>query len=117
EPATHAIVRIVTPDGEEVSETQLVSEIPSGSDVWHGVGVTADGFAVRFSSGNIAMVRIFDNSGTPVSTNIDLAMLTGEPGMSGGGRGDGVGFHGNGEDAYAVVARGTNADGAHAVWV
>ncbi|MBI2926530.1 MAG: hypothetical protein HYY24_12615 [Verrucomicrobia bacterium] len=116
-PAEHAIYRIVDPTGKEVKATGLVSETPEGNaNIWHGVGVTANGFAVRFSQGG-AKVRIFDNAGNPVTGNIDLAALTGKAIASGGGRGDGAGFHGNGKDAYVAINSGTDEAGAKAVWV
>ena len=112
-PAEHAIYRIVDPTGQEVKATSLVSESPEGNaNIWHGVGVTANGFAVRFNQGG-AKVRLFDNNGNPVTGNIDLATLTGQPATAGGGRGDGAGFHGNGKDAYVVV----NSSGAQGVFV
>src|SRR4029434_894636 len=51
-----------------------------------------------------SFVRLFDNSGNPTSTNIDLAVVLGDGGPAGvGNRGDGIGFHGNGNDAYVLV--------------
>jgi hypothetical protein len=43
---------------------------------------------------------MFDNDGNPTTTNLVLAALTGYAQAGGGGRGDSVGFHGNGKDAY-----------------
>jgi len=118
-PENHAVVRIVSSTGAEVKAVQLVSALPEKSEMWHGVGVAKNGFGVRFAdAAGRAVVRLFDNAGTPGSTNIDLATLAGSPVMVAGGRGDSVGFHGNGNNAYAAVARGLNPDtGSQEVWV
>ncbi len=115
--ANHAIVRVVDKTGKEITPAQLVGETPTKVEMWHGVGVTKNGFAIRFSDGGPGRIRLFDNAGKPVSTNIDLATVAGTPIAGGGGRGDGVGFHGNGNDAYAAVAAGKDADGKSHVWV
>ncbi len=118
EAANHAIFRILDTAGNVVKAETLVSSEPVKSEIWHGAGATKDGFAVRFSGPGGATVRMFDNSGKPVSTNLDLATLTGFPLAGAGGRGDGAGFHGNGKDAYVHVASGTDAsDGFAKVWV
>jgi hypothetical protein len=79
--------------------------------------VTRNGFAVRFDQGG-AKVRVFGNDGTPVTGNIDLATLTGNPATGQGGRGDGTGFHGNGNDAYVNINTGRDAaDGINKAWV
>ena len=62
-------------------------------------------------------VALADNAGTAVSTNIDLAAVSGNPIAGNGGRGDGVGFHGNGNDAYASVAIGKDEAGKNHVWL
>jgi hypothetical protein len=46
---------------------------------------------------------MFDNAGNPTTGDINLATVTGNPQAGGGGRGDGAGFHGNGNDAYVAV--------------
>ena len=102
--ATHAIFAIVDPTGKVIKAETLVGDTPIKSEIWHGVGSTKDGFAVRFAANGVGTVRLFDNSGNPVSTNIDLALLTGNAGAGQGGRGDSTGFHGNGKDAYVSVA-------------
>lgn len=112
EPAHHAIFRIVDGTGKAVVPETLVSDTPIKSEIWHGAAATANGFAVRFSGPGGATVRMFDNAGKPVSTNLDLATLSGHPEAGGGGRGDGSGFHGNGKDAYVHVA----ASGSE-IWV
>jgi hypothetical protein len=101
------VYRIVTPAGVEVKTYSAVSSEPVGSDMWHGVGVTANGFAVRFNPSGAA-VRLFDNAGNPISTNLNLATVAGHPEAGGGGRGDGIGFHGNGKDAYVYVCGSGN---------
>jgi hypothetical protein len=81
-------------------------------EMWHGIGVVSNGFALRFnvtaSGGGStvgANVRLFDNAGNAVSGNIAVATLTGIPATGQGGRGDSLGFHGNGKDAYVQVNR------------
>ena len=111
----HAIYRVVTPAGTEVKAVSLVSEVPVESPIWHGAGVTANGFAIRFGAPN-GTVRLFSNDGTPISTNIDLAGATGFPIAGNGGRGDDTGFHGNGKDAYVAVAAGADPTGNPQVW-
>ena len=115
-PGNHAIYRIVDPAGNEVKAISLVSEEPVPVNIWHGVGVTANGFAVRFEKAGRATVRMFDNAGTPTTGDLDLGTLTGFEVASGGGRGDSAGFHGNATDAYIAVNKGTH-EGAQVVWV
>ncbi len=117
-PQTHVIYRIVTPAGVEVKPVGLVGEIPVKSTMWHGAGVTANGFAIRFAgASDEGTVRLFNNDGTPASTNIVLADATGFPIAGAGSRGDGAGFHGNGKDAYVAVGSGTDLDGNKQIWV
>lgn len=113
----HVIVRVVDKTGKEIKATQLAGATPTKTEMWHGIGVTKNGFAIRFSDNGPGRIRIFDNAGTAVSTNLDLATIAGNPIAAGGGRGDGVGFHGNGNDAYASVAIGKDGDGKNHVWV
>ncbi len=115
-PLRHAAYRVVTPAGVEVKAYSLVSEFTEKVEMWHGVGVTANGFAVRFAQNGAGTVRLFDNAGNPTSTNINLAEATGYALAGAGGRGDSVGFHGNGKDAYVVATSGTDANGPQ-VWV
>ncbi|MBI2950109.1 MAG: hypothetical protein HYY23_20945 [Verrucomicrobia bacterium] len=113
----HATYRIVDATGKEVRPVGLVSSEPVKSEIWHGVGVTKNGFAVRFSWNGVGAVRLFDNSGAPITTNLDVAKITGKVGAANGGRGDSLGFHGNGVDAYVVVNSGTDEQGAKQVWL
>ncbi|MSU22054.1 MAG: hypothetical protein EXS30_11750 [Pedosphaera sp.] len=115
-PGNHAVYRIVDQTGKEVVPLALVGATPDANEIWHGVGVTKNGFAVRFGQGG-AKVRMFNNSGVPVSTNIDVGALTGKAIAAGGGRGDGSGFHGNGNDAYVLTNSGTDDQGAKQVWL
>jgi hypothetical protein len=116
-PANHSIYRILTSAGAVVKSESLVNDTPVGSSIWHGVGSTKDGFAVRFSdSTRGTCVRMFDNSGSPTTTNLVLATLTGFAQAGGGGRGDSIGFHGNGKDAY-VHACDYNVGGFGGFWV
>ena len=105
----------MTPAGAVVKAETLVSATPLNGNIWHGVGSTMNGFAVRFDAGG-AKIRMFDNAGNPTTSNLVLSALTGHPQASGGGRGDGVGFHGNGKDAY-VVANDYNIGGFAGFWV
>lgn len=110
----HVVFRIVTPAGAVVKAETLAGESADqagNAEAWHGAGVTANGFGIRFKSDTgPVVVRLFDNAGTPTSGAIDLAALAGHAEAGGGGRGDGAGFHGNGRDAYvAACAAGTDA--------
>lgn len=109
---THVIYSVVDQAGKVIKAETLASQTPDKAEMWHGAASVQDGFAIRFLSGNRATIRLYDNSGNPTSTNIDLGTLTGHEEAAGGGRGDGTGFHGNGKDAYVVV-NGTGAD----VWL
>ena len=113
----HVTIRIVDRTGKVVSAEQLAGALPTKTEMLHGLGVTKSGFAVRFSDNGPGAIRIFDNTGKAVSTNLDLAKLVGDPIAGSGGRGDGVGFHGNGNDAYALVGIGKDADGKNEVLV
>ena len=117
--ANHVYVRIMKPDGTEVKAAQLASATPTKAEMWHGIGTIKSGFGVRFGGDDgRAKVRLFDNAGTPTTTtNIDLGTLVGNPVAATGGRGDGVGFHGNGNDAYAVVGVGNDEAGKPTVLV
>jgi len=105
------VLRVVKPDGTEVKGYAAVSSSTNAGDMWHGVGATANGFAVRFNDGGVASVRLFDNAGNPTTANINLATLTGRPEAGSGGRGDGTGFHGNGKDAYVYANSGNPGTG------
>lgn len=110
--ATHAVYRVLTPSGTVIKSESLVSSEPILSEIWHGVGVTKNGFAVRINTPQGVAIRLFDNAGNPTSTNIILATLANAPQAGGGGRGDGAGFHGNGDNLYVhACAAGTD------VWV
>ncbi len=99
----HCIFRILTPAGAVVKAETLASEFTEKANAWHGAGVTANGFALRFSTPTGVAVRMFDNNGNPTTGDLNLATLTGHAEAGGGGRGDGAGFHGNGNDAYVAV--------------
>lgn len=114
----HAIVRIVDRTGKEINAVQLASATPDLAEMFHGAGVTKDGFAVRFKGADgRAAIRLFNNLGTPLSANLDLGVVAGNEIMAGGSRGDDVGFHGNGNDSYAATATGTDSEGNKRVWV
>ncbi len=116
--ATHAIFRIVDVAGNVVKTETLVSETPIQSTIWHGIGVTKTGFAVRFSTADGATIRMFDNNGNPTSTNIILSALTGHAIAGKGDRGEAAGFHGNGKDAYVYVCTGLDPDDSvEKVWM
>jgi len=61
-------------------------------------------------------VRLFDNDGTPTTTNLDLATLTGQAEAGDGGDGGDAGISGNGQDAYVIVG-GYNTGLTNGVWV
>ncbi len=115
-PGHHAVYRIVDPSGQEIKGVTLGSEEVVATEMWHGVGVTENGFAIRFAKGGRTTVRMFDNDGNATSGDLDLGTLTGFEAAAGGGRGDGAGFHGNATDAYVAVNSGTQ-DGTNVVWV
>jgi hypothetical protein len=117
-PNNHAIFRVLDKSGTVIKAETLASEVPVISEMWHGVGVTKDGFAIRFGGPAGATVRLFNNAGQPLSTNIELANLTGFPLAGTGGRGDSSGFHGNGKDAYVITGSGNDStDGLDKVWL
>ena len=115
--AQHAIFRILTPAGVVVKAETLVGEIAERMEIWHGSAVTANGFAIRFSTATGPKIRLFNNDGSPASGNIDLVTLVGSPIAGGGGRGEGIGFDGNGVNAYAFAASGVDTDGTRQVIV
>ena len=57
----------------------LVSSTVEQVQMWHGVGVVNGGFAARFATSSGDKVRLFKNDGTPITTNINLATVTGLP--------------------------------------
>lgn len=118
EAKTHGIVRVVKADGTVVKAEQLLGKDPIEAQIWHGSAVTANGFAVRYSvTPGGAKLQRFDNSGNKVGEEIDLATATGSPISAGGGRGEGIGFHGNGRDAYVLATAGSDGDGKPQIWV
>lgn len=115
--AVHAIFRIVAPDGTVVKDETLVSSTVEQVQMWHGAGVVNGGFAARFATTSGDMVRFFKNDGTPITTNINLATVTGLSMAGTGGQGENTGFHGNGLDAYVVANAGVDDEGNPAVCV
>lgn len=108
-PHRHVIYRVLDASGNVVKPETLAGSNPDPAgdqSMWHGLGVTANGFAIRFQDTDGVKVRLFDNTGAPQGDNIDLATVTGHPEAGGGGRGDGAGFHGNGKDAYVAASGG-----------
>lgn len=113
----HPIFRILDPSGAVVKAETLANEVPAAGEMWHGAAVFRGGFAVRFSTPPV-FVRFFDNAGNPTTTNIDIVTATGSTVAGQGGRGGNVGFHGNGKDAVAMVATGSDPeDGLNKVWL
>lgn len=112
------VYKVLNSTGGVVKAYSAASSEASGQEMWHGTAATANGCAIRFKVGT-ARIRLFDNNGNPVTTNIDLAAVTGHPEAGAGGRGDGTGFKSNGKDAYVYAANSTagpwvtvlNADG------
>jgi len=115
--AVHAFFRILAPDGTVVKNETLVSSTVEQVQMWHGVGVVNGGFAARFATSSGDKVRLFKNDGTPITTNINLATVTGLPMAGTGGQGENTGFHGNGLNAYVVANAGLDAAGSPAVCV
>lgn len=108
------VFKILTTSGATVKGyTASSSDNSNNNDMWHGVGVTANGFALKW---NKAM-RLFDNDGNPITGNINLATLTGHPeAQASGDRGDNTGFHGNGTDGYIFIDKGvTNYNGGNPI--
>ena len=68
DPWRHVIFRIVNPAGVVVKAETLASESADqvgNAEMWHGAGVTANGFAIRSKSdAGPVVVRLFDNAGT-----------------------------------------------------
>ena len=122
-PNRHAVYRVLKPNGDVVKDYSLVSSTLDRTEIFGFMaGVTSNGFALRFSyrprhdgSGRTSgTIRLFDNNGNPVSADINQSDAVGEflgtgpnnPTGGNGGRGDSVGFHGNGKDAYVNVCIG-----------
>jgi hypothetical protein len=117
-PHRHAVYRVVDSQGAEVKAYSLVSSSTDAQiEMWHGAASTRNGFAIRFAKGGRSTVRLFDNAGNPTGEDIDIGELTGEEATSGGGRGDGTGFHGNGEDAYLMLNSGPGPAGGTQPWI
>jgi hypothetical protein len=115
---THAIYRLVSASGNVIKAETLASDTPTKSEMWHGIATVKDGFAIRFLANGGAKVRLFDNSGNPTSTNIDIAALAGLPVAGGTDRGDSSGFHSNGKDAYVLANVGADpTNSTPAVWL
>lgn len=124
---SHAVYAVVKPNGDIVKPYSLSSEQAVEATQFNaGVGVTSNGFAIRFDKGGPTF-RLFDNDGNPTSGDINMAAQVGtflgggpEPTAGAGGRGDGVGWHGNYKDAYVNVCAASggvyvtvyNADGS-----
>lgn len=104
------VYRIWTPGGGVVHGYAAVSSEAIGGDLYRGVGVTANGFALRWGQNGAggSTIRLFNNAGTPTSADLNLATLTGHPEVAAGGDGAGCGFHGNGVDAYVYANTGTD---------
>jgi len=117
EAKTHGILSVIKADGTVVKAEQLLGKDPTEVQIWHGSAVTANGFAVRYAATTGAKLQRFDNNGNKVGEELDLATVTGSPISAGGGRGEGIGFHGNGKDAYVLATAGTDADGKPQIWV
>jgi hypothetical protein len=102
------VYRIWTPGGEPVHGYAAASSEAIGGDMYRGVGVTANGFALRWGQDGVgSTIRLFNNAGTATPPgDINLATLSGHPEVGAGGDGSGCGFHGNGVDAYVNVNSG-----------
>ncbi|MCX6916706.1 MAG: hypothetical protein NT167_27290, partial [Verrucomicrobia bacterium] len=101
------VYRVWTPSGLEVHSYAAASSEPIASSINRGLAATANGFAIRWGAENgQGIMRLFDNSGNPVSTNLYLTNITGHVEVGGGGDGGNCGFHGNGTDAYVWATSG-----------
>ena len=101
------VYRIWTPGGLEVKGYTAASSDAIGGDIFRGVGVTSNGFALRWGSDTYgSTIRLFNNAGNPTSADISLTNLTGHVEVGAGGDGTGCGFHGNGVDAYVWANTG-----------
>ena len=100
------VYEVLNATGGVVKAYSAASSEASGQDMWHGTAATANGFAIRFNVGT-ERIRLFDNNGNPLTTNIDIAAVTGNPEAGQGGRGDGSGFKSNGKDAFVFAANTT----------
>lgn len=117
-PNRHVVYRVLDSNGNEIKPLSLVSQaLDVRTEMWHGIGVTQNGFAIRYSKGGRATVRHFSNDGTPLTDDIDIAELTENEFLVGGGRGDSAGFMGNGRDAYVLVDRGSSDSGLTQAYV
>jgi hypothetical protein len=124
----HVVYRILKPNGEVVTPYALASSTLDPCNQFNaGVGVTSNGFAIRFRGSSGVSFRLFNNDGTAATnsfgTTNDISMATAvgaflgtgtEPTAAYGDRGDGVGWHGNYKDAYVNVARIDPAGGVYA---
>lgn len=130
----HVVYRILKPNGEVVTPYSLASSTLLSCNQFNaGVGVTSNGFAIRFRGSLGVSFRLFNNDGTAATNSFgdtnDISMATAvgaflgtgtEPTAGYGDRGDGVGWHGNYKDAYVNVANNSggvyvtvyNADGS-----
>jgi len=112
------VYKVFNPTGGVVKPYTNGSSEALAQDIWHGAAALPNGFALRFNVGT-ERIRLFDNNGNPLTTNIDIAAVTGHPEAGQGGRGDGTGFKSNGRDAYVYAAQSSsgpwvtvfNADG------
>jgi hypothetical protein len=109
----NVVFKIVTPSGQEVKGLTLADMTGARGEIWNGSAVVQDGFAIRFGN----QVRFFNNAGAPATDNVAVGDVTGNPSAGGNGRGENVGFHGNGVDAYVLAVPGTDVDGNPAVVV
>ena len=105
------VYRVWTPGGAEVHTFAAASSEPNGGSSHRGIGVTANGFAIRWGADgnaptNGSTIRLFNNAGNPLGANINLATLTGHSEVAEGGDGGGAGFHGNAVDAYVWANNG-----------
>jgi len=87
-----------------------LTEEPTRSETWHGLGVTQNGFAARVFKGAStgAVLRFFQNDGTPLTGDVPLTQF-GEGEIAGvlgtgTGRGDQQGWHGDGGSRYILAS-------------
>ncbi len=98
-----AVYKVLTAAGAVVHAYAAASSEPVGQGMWHGAASFSNGFALRFGSDTGDKIRFFNNAGNPTTPNIKIAAAACHPEAGNGGRGDGTGFKGNGNDAVVYA--------------
>ncbi len=99
-----AIAGLLGPDGTLLRGPVAINQsdrTKSTGLLWYGLAIGQDGFGVRYDVES-PKIRFFDNRLNPISEEITLPRE-----LTGGGRGENVGWHGNGKDAFLLVSPST----------